>query len=130
MTDQSRLFYDDTSDALRTVVQALGGSKTVGCKLWPDKTPDAAARYLSDCLNHAKAEKLSPDQMLLLLRWGHDTGCHAAMQYIAQEAGYEIRPITPEAERDRLADAILEGARTLERAVRAAEKLPKPRIAA
>jgi hypothetical protein len=124
MTDQQKLFFDDANDALRTVVQALGGSKAVGAKIWPDKAPEAAGRQLADCLNAAKPEKLSIDQILLLLRWGHDLGCHVGMQFLAQEAGYEIRAITPDMERDRLADAILEGARMLERAVKAAERLP------
>lgn len=123
MSDQQRLFFDDIHDALRTVVQALGGSKVVGAKLWPDKTPEGCARLVADCLNSAKPERFTPDQVLLLLRWGHEIGCHAGMSFIAQEAGYEIRPITPDAQRDRLADAILEGTRTLERAVRVAERL-------
>jgi len=127
VADQQQLFFDDANDALRTVVQALGGSKVIGAKLWPDKAPDAAGRLLADCLNPAKPEKLSPDQVLLLLRWGHDVGCHAGMQFLASEAGYAITPITPEAERDRLADAILEGARTLDRAVKAAERISGPR---
>jgi hypothetical protein len=130
MTDQNRLFYDDANDALRTVIQAMGGTKVVGCKLWPDKAPDAAARHLADCLNHAKAEKLSPDQLLLILRMGHGIGCHAGMQYLAQEAGYDVRPITPETERDRLADAVLEATRALKRATEIAERMPPVRAVA
>ena len=95
--------------------------------LSPAQTAEAEARYLADCLNPAKSEKLSGDQILLLLRWGHDIGVHSGMQFIAQEAGYEITPVTPEGERDRLADAILEGARTLERALKQAERLPSLR---
>jgi len=124
---QDRLFYDGINDALRNVIQALGGNKVIGCKLWPEKSPDAAARQLADCLNEHKPEKLHADQIMLLLRMGHSVGCHAAMQYIAQEAGYEIRPITPETERDRLADAILEASRTLERALKSAEGIPTMR---
>ena len=37
--------------ALVEAVKALGGSKVVGCKLWPEKAPDAAQRLLLDCLN-------------------------------------------------------------------------------
>lgn len=127
MSDQQRLFFDDINDALRCTIQAVGGSKIVGAKLWPDKTPDAAGRLVADCLNAAKHERFTPDQVLLILRWGHDIGSHAGMSFIAQEAGYEIRPITPDAERDRLADAILEGTRMLERAVRVAERLNGPK---
>ena len=126
---QDRLFYDGINDALRNVIQALGGNKVIGCKLWPEKAPDAAARSLADCLNEHKAEKLAPEQILLLLRMGHSVGCHAAMVYIAQETGYEVKPITPSEERDRLADAILEASRTLERALKAADSIPVRRVA-
>lgn len=127
MPEQDRLFFDDANDALRAVVQALGGSKVVGARFWPDKAPDAAGRLLADCLNAAKPEKLSIDQVLLLLRWGREIGCHSGMQFLATESGYEITPITPEGERDRLADAILEGSRMLERAVKCAERINTPR---
>ena len=30
-------FYDCPEDALRAAVQALGGAKQVGARLWPDK---------------------------------------------------------------------------------------------
>lgn len=119
-----KLFYDGINDALRTVIAALGGNKVIGCKLWPEKSPDAAARQLADCLNDHKPEKLAPDQIVLLLRWGHAAGCHAGMQFLAQEAGYDVRPITPEDQRDRLADAVLEATRTLEHAVRLANTMP------
>lgn len=124
---QTRLFYDSVDDALRTVIQALGGNKAVGSKLWPEKSADAAGRLLADCLNDNKAERLAPDQLLLILRWGHEVGCHAGMAYIAQEAGYSITPISHEEERDKLADAILEASRTLARAMKAAENLPQVR---
>lgn len=126
---QERLFYDGINDALRSVIQALGGNKVIGCKLWPEKSPDAAARCLADCLNDHKPEKLAPDQVLLLLRLGHQAGCHAGMAYLAQEAGYEITPITPAEERDRLADALLEASRVLQRAIRAADQPPPRRVA-
>lgn len=129
MPDQERLFYEDMSDALRAVVAVLGGNKVVGAKLWPEKAADAAGRLLADCLNAAKPEKLSPDQVLLLLRWGREAGCHAAMHFICGEVGYQATPLTPEAQRDRLADAILEGARTLDRALKAAGRLDQGRAA-
>lgn len=124
---QERLFYDGINDALRTVIQALGGNKVVGCKLWPEKAPEAAARVLADCLNEHKPEKLAPEQVLLLLRMGHEVGCHAGMLYIAQEAGYEVKPITPSEERDRLADAIMEATRALQRAIKSADQIPQIR---
>ena len=92
MNEQTRLFYEDLNDAIRAVVQALGGSKAVGTKLWPEKAADAAGRLVNDCLNQAKPEKFSPDQLMLLLRWGREIGCHAAMNYLAGETGYEASP--------------------------------------
>ena len=36
-------FYESPEDALKAAVQALGGSKSVGPMLWPDKGVDASA---------------------------------------------------------------------------------------
>lgn len=124
MTPQQRLFFDDVQDAIRVTVQALGGMKPVACRLWPEKAPDAAGRHLSDCLNGHKPEKLSPEQVLLLMKWGREAGCHAIASYYGQECGYNFTPVDPEVERDRLADSILEASRTLERLIQAADRLP------
>ena len=48
---EPKLFYDDEIDALRAQVQAMGGTKEVAARIWPDKTPMAAQRQLSDRLN-------------------------------------------------------------------------------
>lgn len=102
MTPQD-LFYESFADALKAVVQACGGAKSVGAKLWPEKTPDAAARQLNDCLNEARPEKLSPEQVLWLLAAGRQVNCHAAMTYLTREAGYsDPQPVEPEDEKARL----------------------------
>lgn len=90
-------------DSLKSVIRACGGAKAVGHKLRPDLDPDAAGRWLLSCLEPERAEKLSLGQLMLILRWGHDAGCHAAMDYIARDSGYaEPAPITPEDEQDEL----------------------------
>ena len=127
MTSQQRLFFDDVEDALRVTVQALGGLKPVGCKLWPEKAPDAAGRLLADCLNTAKLEKLSPPQVVLLMKWGREIGCHALASYYSQECAYDFTPIDPAIERDRLADSIHEASQTLNRLIQAAERIPSVR---
>ncbi|MFA7279577.1 MAG: hypothetical protein WC100_05735 [Sterolibacterium sp.] len=124
MNAQQRLFFDDIYDAIRVTVQALGGNKPIGAKLWPEKSPDAAGRQLADCLNEHKAEKLSPDQVLLIMKWGREVGCHALASYYGQECGYDFTPVDPEVERDRLADSIQEASRTLERLIEAAGRIP------
>ena len=48
MDDDEILMYDDELDAAKAAVQRLGGAKKVGEMLYPEKTPEAAARYLLD----------------------------------------------------------------------------------
>lgn len=106
---QEPLFYETLNDALKAIVQALKGAKAVGVKLWPEKTPDTASRLLNDCLNPDRAEKLSPEQVLWLLSQGRQIGCHAAMNFLAREAGYaDPQPIEPEDERAKLQREFIE----------------------
>lgn len=102
-TSQPPLFVESLTDALREIVRACGGFKVVGARLWPEKAPEAASRVLADCLNELRAEKLSPDQVLLLLRMGRERGCHVGMTFLASECGYAPpQPIEPEDERAQL----------------------------
>lgn len=113
--NQDALFYKSLADALRAVVQALGGTKAAGCRLWPEKTPESAHRTLLDCLNESRSEKLSPEQVLWLLAEGRRIGCHAAMNYLAREAGYsDPLPIEPDDERARLQREYIEATKTLQ----------------
>lgn len=96
------LFHESLADALREVVQALGGTKSVGSMLRPDRGADAAGKWVSDCLNADRAEQFHPEQVLYLLKAGRAAGCHAAMNYLAREAGYsDPIPVEPEDERAR-----------------------------
>lgn len=102
MVNGPALFHESLTDALREVVQALGGMKSVGVALRPEKAPDAAGRWVADCLNPDRAECLHPDQLLFLLRAGREAGCHAAANYLMREAGYaDPVPVEPEDERAR-----------------------------
>lgn len=83
---------ESINDALIEVVKALGGSKQVGCMLWPEKMPDAAQRALLDCLNPERAARLSPEQMVLLLRKARQAGFHAAAEWLLADLGY-ARPV-------------------------------------
>lgn len=90
------------SEVLTECVRVCGGSKQVGAKLWPEKTADAAGRLLLSCLNDDRAEKLSPEHLLLVLRLARQRGHHGGMNYIAGELGYGTPvPVEP---RDELAD--------------------------
>lgn len=93
---EQQLFYEDDLDALRATVQALGGYKVVGAKVFPDKTPDAAGRMMSDCCNSARQERLKPSQLLLIMRVGREAGVHILAEHFMGEAGYRRpEPVVP-----------------------------------
>ncbi len=99
---QSKLsIFEDIDDALRDVVRDMGGTKVVGHWLRPDLAPDAAGAWLKDCLNSERREKLSPRQLMAILRRAHDAGHHHLMEFIANDSGYSTQPIEP---RDELAE--------------------------
>lgn len=117
--DQLTLMHEDLYDALRDVVRALGGTKVVGPQIWPTKPPLEASRLLSDCLNRERREKLDPEQLLWLLRRGRQEGCHAAMDYFSDEAGYErARPRNVAEERRQLEEQVVAAAKLLDRVSR------------
>lgn len=98
-----QLFHESWGDALREVIAACGGAKQVAARLWPEKTPDAAHRLLLDCLNETRPERLDPDRLRLVLRMGRDAGCHAGMNYLARDVGYEdCKPLDPQDEQTQL----------------------------
>jgi hypothetical protein len=74
--------------ALVDAVKALGGSKVVGCKIWPEKAPDAAQRLLLDCLNDDRPAHLTPDHVRLILRLARQRGHHDAVAWLLADLGY------------------------------------------
>jgi hypothetical protein len=97
--NQPSLFHEDIWEALKDCVRALGGAKVVGHQLRPEMSPLDASRWLLDCLNPARKDKLCLEQVMLILRDARAIGCHAAMAYIAKDAGYaEPQPCEPEDE--------------------------------
>ncbi|WP_234197113.1 hypothetical protein [Pseudacidovorax sp. NFM-22] len=115
---------ESLNDAIIECVRACGGSKQVGAALWPEKTPDAAQRALLDCLNEDRPAKLSPEQLLLILRMARQRGHHDGINYIAAELGYGTPvPIEP---RDEIADLqrqFIEASRAMTRMAERMEKL-------
>jgi len=65
-----------TNEILIACVKALGGSKVVGARLFPEFAPDKGQRKLLDCLNPERDHKLSPEQVHTVLRWARDVGYH------------------------------------------------------
>jgi hypothetical protein len=99
VTDQFSLFVEDTDDALRAAIKALGGAKQVGTLLRPELPADAAGRWLNDTLNDAKREKLDFKQGVLILKLAREKGFHTGFEFVARECGYAATPTEPDTER-------------------------------
>src|SRR4051812_6681689 len=113
--------FDTINSALIECVKCCGGSKAVGSKLWPEKTVEAAQRHLLACLNEDKPERLSPDQLLLLMRMGRERGCHDVMAFMADTLGYaKPVPIDP---RDELTDLLRQSLESRKAAARTDERI-------
>jgi hypothetical protein len=93
---------ESLNQALVECVKAAGGSANVGPKLWPEKPREAAQRLLLDCLNEDRNAKLSPEQVLLVLKLARDKGYHAGLGFILRALGYG--PTTPIEPKDELAE--------------------------
>lgn len=96
MSHQTALFYESVHDAIRELVRVLGGAKPVGNLLWPGKSMQDAATRLLNCLDHNRPEKLSPEDLVLLLKKGREAGCHVVMGYLNEQCGYTAPvPVDP-----------------------------------
>jgi hypothetical protein len=93
---------ESLNQALVECVKAAGGSANVGPKLWPEKTREAAQRLLLDCLNEDRAAKLSPEQVLLILKLARERGYHDGIAYVLDSLSYS--PTTPIEPRDESAE--------------------------
>jgi hypothetical protein len=118
-------FFDSPEDALKAIIQQLGGIKRVGPLLFPDKSVDAAARYLLDCVNHDRQEKLALTQIMMLLRLAHEAGYHTAYAWLSGEIGYDIKPITRAEEVDRLTSVVEQSTKTLAAALATLERMQR-----
>jgi hypothetical protein len=98
-------------------VQALGGFKKVGPRLWPELPADEAAHRLRHCLNAERREKLSPHQVLLLLRWGREAEFHGAKYFLDDDAGYtRSSPKDPREEKNRAVETLAAAVDAVDRA--------------
>lgn len=101
MMDEAQIpmFVDDLNEAIRATVNALGGMKAVGADLKPEKSAVDAGKWLADCLNTSKRDRLDPDQLAFIRRRARAAGCHILAAFEAQDAGYAPpQPIAPEDE--------------------------------
>lgn len=111
------------NQALIECVKAAGGSSNVGRKLFPEKTPESAQRALLDCLNEDRPAKLSPEQVLLILRLARAKGFHDGIGFILADLGYA--PTTPIEPKDEAAELGRQAADLLAAAERITERLQR-----
>lgn len=98
--DQPALFHETFTEAIEDCVRALGGTKKVGVLLWPEKGVEEARRALLDALNPERAQKLSPDQVLLVLAEAAKVGCLSGVAYVTRACRCaDPQPVEPEDER-------------------------------
>lgn len=106
--------HETIDEAIQEVVRACGGNKQIGARLWPELPLEQAGNKLRDCLNPDRREKLSPEQVVFLLRLGREHGAHAGLAFICHDCGYaEPQPLQSEDERARLQREYIEAAHKL-----------------
>ena len=119
--------FDHPEDAIKALVQEMGGSKVIASQLWPDKAVENASRLLNDCLNIRRPEKLDVSQIMMILYQAKEQGRHSTMKWIAGELGYEVHPITRREEMDRLTIVVEEAGRALTGALESLERIKRGR---
>ncbi|QQP98725.1 hypothetical protein JHW38_00210 [Lysobacter enzymogenes] len=109
------VFVDDLNDAIRATVNALGGMKSIGSELKPEKSAMDAGRWMADCLNPEKRDRLTPDQLSFIRRKARAAGVHILAAYEMHEAGYQPPvAIEPEDERAKLQRQFIEQSKRME----------------
>lgn len=81
--------HDDIYEAAKAVVRALGAAAAVGKRLWPSLPVKTAEGRLLDALNRNRSQKLDPEELLQLAKWGRECGCHALNDFFNHDTGYE-----------------------------------------
>lgn len=92
---QAALWHDTIYEALRALIDALGGPKRVAADLWPARELGDGQRYLLKCLDAERPEKLGLEEFVWLMRRGREAGCHVLADYLGQACQYELRPVDP-----------------------------------
>lgn len=92
---QSELWHDTILDAIGAAVQAAGGFKKVGAKLWPTLDGASAASKLRSALSPDCAQKLCPLELAMLGTLARECGDTSIMDFLARYWGFEVTPLSP-----------------------------------
>jgi len=95
--------HESIHDALRKVVEASGGSKAVGARMYPALPVARSQQRVNDSLNPEHQQHFNELEILWLLKLGREVGCHDAMLYIASACSYSAPdPVETQDEREQL----------------------------
>lgn len=109
------MFVEDLNEAIRATVNALGGNKSVGVAMRPEKSAVDAGKWLADCLNPSKRDRLDPEQLAYIRRKAREAGCHILASFEMREAGYSRPvPVAPEDEAAELQREFITAVKALE----------------
>lgn len=124
MICQGEMFHEDLREALRHVVNGLGGPKRVGSDLRPAMAVDQARAWLNNCLSDNRPEKLDLEDVVYILRAGRMAGIHSAMAWMARECGYaDPHPIEPGDEQAELERAFIQSVEAQKQILQRMERL-------
>lgn len=122
--------FESVNDALQAAVKALKGYKDVGSKLRPELPSDQAGNWLRDCLTPSKREKLSPEQVVYILRLARQAGYNAAMDYVAMDTGYKATPLDPQTQEAILQERFVNAVEHLSSIQSQIQRIQRMRVAA
>lgn len=91
--NQTTMWHETVYDAVRALVDGLGGPKRVAADMWPTRDLGDAHRYFLKCLDQDRPEKLGLDEFVWLMRRGREAGCHVLADWLAQTCLYELRVV-------------------------------------
>jgi len=124
MSFQPDLIHESIYDAVHDAVRAIGGSKKVGCLLWPAKSVKDAENRINDCLNCDRAEKFSLVELIFILKLAREVGYHGALHFINDECGYRhSEPLEPKDEQAALQREYIESVKSAQRIAARLERL-------
>ncbi len=122
--------FESINDALSSAVTALGGFKKVGPMLRPELQIEQAGGWLRGCLNIGRREKLSPEQVMLILRTARQAGYHAAMNFVAFDAGYKASPVDPQTQEAELQEKFIDAVEGLSAIQAQLQRIQRLKVAA
>lgn len=106
--NQQSLWHEEPEEAMRALIDALGGPKKIGMELYPDKPMEEARRLVLKWCDPDRHEKPSLTQLLFLMRKGRDAGCHVFASFLLTQSGYdEPRAVEPQDEAAELQRAFI-----------------------